>query len=157
MEISFWTWFALGLSLAILNFGIWSSRNLSGRRKEEQIRRFGVFAMFPLATPFMFPPSISEFSRLNYLPDLNESTVTTTEEHSNRSAELAHEVNLLKGEVKQLRQELAEANEFYSRFVSIAAIGFFIFTIVYPFGRNDKNVETDEPKYPLGLARDRDE
>jgi len=105
----------------------------------------------------MFPPSISEFSRLNYLPDLNESTVTTTEEHSNRSAELAHEVNLLKGEVKQLRQELAEANEFYSRFVSIAAIGFFIFTIVYPFGRNDKNVETDEPKYPLGLARDRDE
>ena len=157
MEITFWSWIAPGFSIAILLFGFWSSRNLSGRRKEEQIRRFGVAALFPLATLFMFPPTISEYSRLNPQPDLNGTTVTTTGELSNHAAEIEQEVNLLKGEVKRLRQDLAEVNHFYSRFVSTLAIGFFVFAIFYSFGRNATDAGRDVPKYPLGLDQDRDD
>src|SRR5690606_6546494 len=82
MESSFWSWFALGLSFAILIFGFWRNRNLSDRRKKEQNRRVSVAALFPLATLFLFPPYISESSPIDLQPELQEVTTTSTVELS---------------------------------------------------------------------------
>lgn len=157
MESAFWSWFALGLSFAIVIFGFWRNRNLSDRRKKEQNRRVGVAALFPLATLFLFPPYISESSPIDLQPELQEVTTTSTGELSKHSNKIAVEVNLLKREVKRLRQDLAEANNFYSRFVSMFAIGFLVFTALYPFTPNDRKFEPDVPRYPLGLNREIDD
>jgi|GEM_PF-4705897 len=144
MELLYWSFAAILLSVAILAFGFWFSKDLSGRRKRDRVQRFAVAAMFPFAILFMFPPYVSEYSGVDVLDELQSVDSQSVQELSKQSAEQARYINRLRKEVVRLRKEVSDANRFYNRFVSFFTTGFFVFTIVYPFRRVDPRLDQEE-------------
>ena len=107
----YWILGVILIAAIIMIFGHITSRNLLGKQKKNRSRKFAAIAMalmwfsFPLLSPY-----ISSYSRTSYLDELKADNPNYIENIAKFEEEQTRNIERLKSEVQNLRDELYELN-----------------------------------------------
>jgi hypothetical protein len=151
MEISGWHWVALGLSVLILITGFITARGLSEPGYISHVRKFAAGAAIPVIVLLLFPrPFVWEFSVLDAV---SSEPPGPTQDIAQTVTQQSREIRTLQTEVKRLRTQLVQVNDYYGRITTFLLTTAITACVLYTLRRRREDIEPTDGE-PLGLNND---
>jgi hypothetical protein len=118
----YWVFGGTCIALTVVLFGLISSRNLDKEQRKLKVRKFGLIGLgLWFCCLGIFKPHISSYSMVENLDHIKIENVETFGEINKRDAEQIRNIEMLKVEVFDLRNDLDRMNSYYSTVMQFAS------------------------------------
>lgn len=155
MELRSWLLLAVGIQILVMFFGTFVIKKFSNDNKKTFKSKLVPLSALPLFLVFYLNIPII----VDYFPDeLFENKILSSNlnnvELQETIKEQSKQTKILVDEVKRLRKEITEVNDYYGHFAQFFLIGGLVVCILYLLGRDEIDPDQIE-RFPLGLSEEK--
>lgn len=130
----------------IMLIGFIASRNLPTGQKKLRVQKFAAVALALVAFSLpIFKPFISSYSRTESLDELKAESLYSVDEIAKFDKEQTRNIERLKNEVKDLRNELDAVNTYYGAVTQLISTALAVICLNFVFRRRKEELEELQP------------